>query len=189
MISTAALFQFNVGAITWSGVSVSPRSCSVGDTITITVSGGAAVNEYRYGYSINSTNSYTYLSEWISSSTYEYIPTSAGSYYFIVYARDGNSSSNATLPVVTVEGSAESSAESSIPLPFLPSDWEGNAFVQPSAESTPQLDVALPSDIEISVSSGISGILADAFQVFPAPLLALLIPSIIALFIGWWLHK
>ena len=93
-------------AVTWNGVSATPRSCNVGDTITVAVTGGVDINEYRYGYRIDNTDDYNtgdYIiyQDWTSSPTSTFIPSTSGSYSFIVYCRDGNSSSNAiTLPVV-----------------------------------------------------------------------------------------
>jgi len=208
MITVAMFVLFMIGtdvslicnAVTWGGVSAAPRSCSVGDTITITVTGGVDINEYRYGYRINNTGDYVIFQEWTSSSTSTFVPSSSGSYSFIVYCRDGYSSSNAiTLPVDVIgsESSYESSesesseSESSISLPFLPSDWEGGGFVQPSAESTPDLSYEdLPSDLEaFEIDENLTSIIGRAFNAFPQKLIVLMIPTVICLFIGWWLHK
>lgn len=205
MTSMVVLSDFvglTANAVTWSGVYATPRSCVVGDTITVTVTGGVAINEYRYGYRIDNTGDYIIYQDWTSSSTSTFIPSASGSYSFIVYCRDGDSSSDAiTLPVTVTglessdesldESSDESSDEISISLPFLPSDWEGGGFVQPSAESTPDLSYEdLPSDLEaFEVSEDLTSIISRAFNAFPSKLIVLMIPTVICLFIGWWLHK
>ena len=207
MINTVGLLQFNVHAVTWNGVSATPSSCDVGDTITVTVTGGVDINEYRYGYRIDNTGDYIIYQEWTSSPTSTFIPFTSGSYSFIVYCRDGNSSSSAiTLPVVvsgsespdesldesSEESSDESSDESSFdPMNWMPSNWRGDDYIQPSAESTPDLSYEdLPSDLEaFEVDENLTSIIGKAFNAFPQKLIILMIPTVICLFIGWWLHK
>ena len=205
MVVLSGFAVLTVNAVTWRGVDATPRSCSVGDTITITVTGGVDVNEYRYGYRIDNTGDYVIFQEWTSSPTSIFIPSASGSYSFIVYCRDGNSSSNARTSPVVVSGSESSEPESSEPessepessepessfdpMGWMPSNWQGDGYIQPSAESTPELSYNLPSDVELSVPEGMTGIISKAFQALPSPILVLLIPTVIALFVGWWLHK
>lgn len=204
MTSMAVLSGFAalmVNAVTWNGVSATPSSCNVGDTITITVTGGIDINEYRYGYRIDNTGDYVIFQEWTFSSTSTFVPSSSGSYSFIVYCRDGSSSSNAiTLPVsVTALESSEpessepesSELESSDPMIWMPSNWRGDDYIQPSAESTPDLSYEdLPSDLDaFEVSENLTQIIGKAFNAFPQKLIVLMIPTVICLFVGWWLHK
>ena len=58
IVVLSGLAALTVNAVTWRGVNATPRSCNVGDTITITVTGGVDVNEYRYGYRIDNTGDY-----------------------------------------------------------------------------------------------------------------------------------
>lgn len=189
-----------VNAVTWNGVTAVPRSCSVGDTITITVDGGVDINEYRYGYRIDNTGDYIIFQEWTSSPTSTFVPSSSGMYSFIVYCRDGTTSSNAVTLPVSVTGlessepessEPESSDESSFdPMNWMPSDWRGDAYVQPSADSTPELSYdELPNLDTFNVSVNLADIIARAFKSFPAKLIVLMIPTIICLFVAWWLHK
>ena len=85
MINMVGLLQFNVHAVTWGGVYATPRSCVVGDTITVTITGGVDINEYRYGYRIDNTGDYIIYQDWTFSSTSTFIPSISGSYSFIVY--------------------------------------------------------------------------------------------------------
>ena len=197
MISMVVLSGYAVltaKAVTLSSASASPSSCSVGDTITVTVTGGVNANEYRYAFRMDGTGDYIIYQEWTSSSTSTYVPIVSGVYFFRIYVRDSSTSSyvnTSSVVVSAAESSVESSVESSISLPFLPSDWEGGGFVQPSAESTPDLSYDdLPSDLDaFEVSENLTQIIGKAFNAFPPKLIALMIPTVICLFIGWWLHK
>ena len=74
---------------------------------------------------------------------------------------------------------------------WMPSNWRGDDYIQPSAESTPDLSYDdLPSDLDaFEVSENLTQIIAKAFNAFPQKLIVLMIPTVICLFIGWWLHK
>lgn len=198
MVVLSGFVALTAKAVTWQTVTVTPSSCNVGDTITVTVIGGVNANEYRYGFRIDNTGDFIIYQEWTSSATSTYVPVVAGVYSFRIYVMDSSSSSYVNTSSVVVsaaessdESSDESSYESSISLPFLPSDWEGGGFVQPSAESTPDLSYEdLPSDLDaFEVSEELTQIISRAFNAFPPKLIILMIPTIICLFIGWWLHK
>lgn len=201
MISMVGLLQFNVHAVTWQTVAVTPSSCNVGDTITVTVIGGVNTNEYRYGFRIDSTGDYIIYQDWTSSPTSTYVPVVSGVYSFRIYIRDSSSSSyvhTSSVVVSAAESSSESSAESSSEISsessfdsmnWMPSNWQGDDYVQPSADSTPDISFSLPSDVELSVSGDMTGIISKAFQSLPSQIFVLLIPVVISLFVGWWLHK
>ena len=74
---------------------------------------------------------------------------------------------------------------------WMPSNWQGDDYIQPSAESTPDLSYnELPSDIDaFEVSENLTQIVSKAFNCFPPKLIVLMIPTVICLFVGWWLHK
>lgn len=73
----------------------------------------------------------------------------------------------------------------------MPSNWRGDDYVRPSAESTPDLSYdELPSDLNsFWVSENLADIVVRAFKAFPAKLIVLMIPTVICLFVAWWLHK
>ena len=182
-------------AVSYS-VAVYPNTVSVGDTVTVSfINTGSLDNEYLVGYRLGQNGSITYLNggAWSSESSYIFAPTSVGRYWVWCYAKDSNGSTNTSRVVDVLESSEPESSEpeSSISLPFLPSDWEGGGFVQPSAESTPDLSYnELPSDIDaFEVSENLTQIVGKAFNSFPPKLIVLIVPTIICLFVGWWLHK
>ena len=209
MINMVGLLQFNVHAVSYS-VAVYPNSLAVGDTVTVSfINTGSLENEYRVGYSLGQTGSITYLNngDWSSESLYTFVPSSVGRYWVWCYVKDSNGSTNTSRVVDVLENSEpessepessepessdESSDESSFdPMNWLPSDWEGGGFVQPSADSTPDLSYdELPSNLnEFWVSPKLSDIIVRAFKSFPAKLIVMMIPTIICLFVAWWLHK
>lgn len=201
MINMVGLLQFNVHAVSYS-VAVYPNSVSVGDTVTVSfINTSSFDNEYLVGYSLERTGSVTYLNNgvWSSESLYTFVPTSVGRYWVWCYARDPQGSTNTSRIVEVLESSdpeisepESSEPESSFyPTNWLPSDWEGNGFVQPSAESTPDLSYdELPSNLDaFEVSEDLTYIIDKAFDAFPQKLIVIMIPTVICLFIGWWLHK
>lgn len=199
MINTVGLLQFNVHAVGYS-VAVYPNIVTVGDTVTVSfINTDTLDNEYLVGYSLGQYGSITYINNvWSSDNLYTFVPQSVGRYWVWCYARDENGSTNTYRLIDVLENSEPESSEpessepeSSISLPFLPSDWEGGGFVQPSAESTPDLSYDdLPSDLEaFEVSENLTQIIGKAFNAFPPKLIVLMIPTVICLFIGWWLHK
>ena len=105
----------------------------------------------------------------------------------------------APLDVVGSESSDDESSddessddESSFdPMGWMPSNWRGDDYIQPSAESTPDLSYDdLPSDLDaFEVSEDLTQIISKAFNAFPFKLTVIMIPTVICLFIGWWLHK
>ena len=207
MINMVVLSGFAVltaKAVNYS-VAVYPNIVAVGDTVTVSfINTGVLDNEYRVGYSLGQYGSVTYLNnnEWTSDNVYTFIPPSVGRYWVWCHVKDNNGSTN-TYRVVDVLESSEpessepesSEPESSEPessfdsMNWMPSNWQGDNYVQPSADSTPDISFSLPSDIELSVSGDMTGIISSAFQSLPSQIFALLIPTVIALFIGWWLHK
>jgi len=208
MISTVVLSGFAVltaNAVSYS-VSVYPNSISFGDTVTVSfINTGSLDNQYRVGYSLGQNGAVTYLNSgvWSSDNLYTFVPPSVGRYWVFCYARDNDGVTNTSRVVDVLESSEPESSEpessepessepeSSISLPFLPSDWEGGGFVQPSAESTPDLSYEdLPSDLDaFEVNENLTSIIGKAFNAFPQKLIVLMIPTVICLFIGWWLHK
>ena len=194
MINMVGLLQFNVHAVSYS-VSVYPNTVTVGDTVTVSfINTGNLYNEYLVGYSLGQNGSITYLNNgsWSSESLYNFVPTSVGRYWVWCYAKDRDSSTNTYRVIDVLESSAESSAESSFnPMNWMPSNWQGDDYIQPSAESTPDLSYDdLPSDLEaFEVSENLTQIIGKAFNAFPSKLIVLMIPTVICLFIGWWLHK
>ena len=194
MINTVGLLQFNVHAVVYS-VAVYPNIVTVGDTVTVSfINTGNLDNEYLVGYSLGQYGSITYINNvWSSDNLYTFVPQSVGRYWVWCYARDKDGSTNTYRVIDVLENSEPESSEpeSSISLPFLPSDWEGGGFVKPSADSTPDLSYdELPSDLEaFEVSEDLTQIIGKAFNAFPQKLIVLMIPTVICLFVGWWLHK
>lgn len=207
MISMAALSGLTVLTVNAANYSVAvyPNSVSVGDTVTISfINTGSLDNEYRVGYSLGQNGAITYLSDWNTDSIYTFSPLSVGRYWVWCYVRDKSGSTNTYRIVDVLESSEPESSEpessepessepesSFDPMNWMPSDWRGGDYIQPSAESTPDLSYdELPSDFDaFNVSENLTGILGRAFSAFPAKLIVLMIPTIICLFIGWWLHK
>lgn len=200
MISTVVLSGFAVlmvNAVTWGGVSATPRSCSVGDTITLSVDVENISPDSIYSYSVIIGEEEHSLTGFISDSVYYYTPVESGTYKFVVSiisSPDPMISLYSNSVVVSSEpesSSDESSSDESSfdPMNWMPSNWRGDDYIHPSAESTPELSYSLPSDVELSVPDGMTNIISKAFQALPAPILVLLIPTVIALFVGWWLHK
>ena len=194
MVVLSGLAALTAKAVSYS-VAVYPNSVVVGDTVTVSfINTGSLSNEYKVGYSLGQYGSVTYLNNnvWSSESVYTFIPTSVGRYWVFCYARDNDGTTNTFRIIEVSESSEESSEESSFdPMGWLPSNWQGDNFVQPSAESTPDLSYnELPSDIDaFEVSENLTQIVGKAFNSFPSKLIVLMIPTIICLFIGWWLHK
>ena len=204
MISTAVLSgltALTVNAVNYS-VAVYPNIVTVGDTVTVSfINTGLLNNEYRVGYSLGQNGSITYLNNgsWSSESLYIFVPASVGRYWVWCNIRDSMGSTNTYRIVDVLESSEPESSEpessepesSFDPMNWMPSDWRGGDYIQPSAESTPDLSYDnLPSDFDaFNVSENLTGILGRAFSAFPAKLIVLMIPTIICLFIGWWLHK
>ena len=183
-----------VEAVSYS-VAVYPNTVSVGDTVTVSfINTGALDNEYLVGYSLGQSGSITYLNNgaWSSDNLYTFVPTSVGRYWVWCYAKDNGGSTNTSRVIDVLESSEESSEESSFdPMNWMPSNWRGDDYIQPSAESTPDLSYDdLPSDLDaFEVSENLTQIIGKAFNAFPSKLIVLMIPTVICLFIGWWLHK
>lgn len=201
MISTVVLSGFaalTVNAVNYS-VSVYPNFVSVGDFVTVSfINTGSLENEYRVGYSLGQHGDVTYLNggAWSSNNLYTFVLPSVGRYWVWCYARDKDGSIN-TYRIIDVserteESSEESSTESSFdPMWWMPPGWRGDDYVEPSAESTPDLSYDdLPSDLDsFEVSENFTQIIGRAFNAFPPKLIILMIPTVICLFVGWWLHK
>lgn len=209
MINTvvlSGLAVLTVEAVSYS-VDVYPNTVAVGDTVTVSFTNtGSLENEYRVGYSLGQNGFVTYLNDgsWSSDSLYTFVPSSAGEYWVWCYVRSIGGGSTGTYRVVDVleisepessepeSSEPESSVESSFdPMNWMPSNWRGDDYIQPSAESTPDLSYDdLPSDLDaFEVSEDLTLIINHAFNAFPPKLIVLMIPTIICLFIGWWLHK
>lgn len=205
MISTVVLSGFaalRVDAVSYS-VSVYPNFISSGDFVTVSfINTGSLENEYRVGYSLGQYGDVTYLNggAWSSNNLYTFVLSSVGRYWVWCYARDKDGSTN-TYRIVDVsertyessdESSDEISSESSFdPMWWMPPGWRGDDYIEPSAESTPDLSYDdLPSDLDtFEVSENLTQIIGKAFNSFPPKLIVLMIPTIICLFVGWWLHK
>ena len=205
------LLQFNVHAVVYS-VAVYPNIVTVGDTVTVSfINTGNFDNEYLVGYSLGQYGSITYLNggTWSSDNLYTFVPQSVGRYWVFCYARDKDGSTSTYRVVDVLENSEPESSEpessepessepessepesSFDPMNWLPSNWQGDDYIQPSAESTPDLSYDdLPSDLDaFEVSENLTQIIGKAFNAFPQKLIVLMIPTVICLFIGWWLHK
>ena len=196
MINMVGLLRFNVHAVSYS-VAVYPNTVTVGDTVTVSfINTGTSDNEYLVGYSLGQSGSITYLNNgsWSSESVYTFAPLSVGRYWVWCYAKDANGSTNTSRVIDVLENSEPESSEpesSFDPMNWMPSNWRGDDYIQPSAESTPDLSYDdLPSDLEaFEVSENLTQIIGKAFNAFPQKLIVLMIPTVICLFIGWWLHK
>lgn len=205
MINTvvlSGLMALTVNAVSYS-VSVYPNFISVGDFVTVSFTNTSSLeNEYRVGYSLGQYGDVTYLNggDWSSNNLYTFVLSSVGRYWVWCYARDKDGSTS-TYRIIDVserteesseESSEEISTESSFdPMWWMPPGWRGDDYLEPSAESTPDLSYDdLPSDLDtFEVSENLTQIIGKAFNSFPSKLIVLIIPTIICLFVGWWLHK
>lgn len=201
-VVSSGLAVLTVDAVSYS-VSVYPNFISSGDFVTVSfINTGSLENEYRVGYSLGQYGDVTYLNGgvWSSNNLYTFVLSSVGRYWVWCYVRDRNGSTN-TYRIIDVserteesseESSEEISTESSFdPMWWMPPGWRGDDYLEPSAESTPDLSYDdLPSDLDtFEVSEDLTQIIGKAFNSFPPKLIVLMIPTIICLFVGWWLHK
>lgn len=179
--------------------SASPPSCNVGDTITLTYSGGFSGSTYQYSYSTNNGSTWVSITSGFSDiTTYSFVPSEEGTFIFkavIKYSSGAltNKLSNSVI-VSSAESSAESSTESSTESSFTPMSWlpgwNGQQYVQPSYDSTPELSIGDTSFLTAEyIDTDFISIITGAFGAFPPALIAVLPAVILSLFLGWWLHK
>ena len=78
-VVSSDFLAFNVNADTLSDsyLTATPSSCSVGDTITLTVYNTSPDSKYSYSYVINGGSAHS-LTGFISDSVYYYTPAESG---------------------------------------------------------------------------------------------------------------